>query len=223
MDSGGAVVLFGSSARGDATVQSDLDLLVIHTHPETVRAAKALAIATRPIKVSLLTHTWGSFERLRAEDWLFVRHLREEGVTLWDSHREFARRCEVSYPGEQAIIEQIRHHGRGLDELDDIERYGSDFLFPLASVYSLAKRVAMLANSRWDVRIFHRERALVACGELFPAAAADIAALGTLAPFYALTRGIRSTPTPFSSDHAGAELATHTTALRRVVETVCAE
>lgn len=203
-------------------MHSDLDLLVIHTRPQTVPAAKALARAARSIRVSLLTHTWGSFERLRGEDWLFVRHLREEAVALWDSHGEFTRRCDVSYPGELAVIKEIRHHGKGLDELTDIDRYGSDFLFPLASVYSLAKRIAMLANSRWGVRIFHRDRALATCGELFPAAAADIAALRTLAPFYALTRGVRSAPTPFSSDHAALELVAHTNALRHVVETVCA-
>jgi predicted nucleotidyltransferase len=222
VDRDGAVILFGSSARGDATEHSDLDLLVISTHRGGTEAARELSREVRSMRVSLLTHTWSSFARLRHDDWLFVRHLSEEAVALWDPHGEFGRRSEVAYPGDRAVTDQIRQHSQGLTQLSDVERYGGDFLFPLAGVYALAKRIAMLANSRRGVSIFDRERALLACGDLFPAAAEDLSALRRLAPFYALTRGIRSMHTPFSSDDAGPILLEHTAALVRVVETVCA-
>jgi predicted nucleotidyltransferase len=221
-DSDVAVILFGSSARGDATEDSDLDLLVISTHPDANEAARAISKQVRSVKVSLLTHTWRSFGRLGDEDWLFVRHLSKEAIALWDPHREFARYCEVPYPGAQAVADEIRRHSRAMAHLSDIERYGTDFLFPLANTYALAKRVAMLANARRDVHIFDRDRAILACAELYPVAARDLRTLRGLAPFYALTRGVRSMQTPFSSEHAGLALLKHTRALARVVEAVCA-
>jgi predicted nucleotidyltransferase len=221
-DSDGAAILFGSSARGDATEDSDLDLLVISTHRDAIDAARTISRQVRLVKVSLLTHTWSSFGRLRDEDWLFVRHLSKEAVVLWDPHREFTRRCEVPYPGAQAVTDEIRRHGRAMAHLSDIERYGTDFLFPLANTYALAKRIAMLANARRDVHIFDRDRAIAACAELYPGVARDLQTLRGLAPFYALTRGVRSIPTPFPSEHAGPALLEHTRALARVIHAVCA-
>jgi hypothetical protein len=165
-------------------------------------------------------HTWSSFERLREEDWLFVRHLSDEGERLWDPSGEFQRRSHVSFPGDRAVIGEIHSHGCGLDRLTDLDRYDGDFLFPLADLYGLTKRIAMLANSRVGLSTFQRDRALFTCAELFPKVAADVARVASLAPFYALTHGVRSMRAPFSSDGADGELLASAASLRRVIDAV---
>jgi predicted nucleotidyltransferase len=215
-----AVVLFGSTARGDACRDSDVDLLVLMSAGSDPYGVRRLCTEVRAQKVSLVLHTRRSFESLKGQDWLFVKHLRDEGMTLWDTAGEFAERSCVSFPGQPSVIAEIQRGARDVARLSDVERYGDDFLFALANVYGLSKRVAMLANARTGVNVFNREEAISACGELYPDAAADLGQLRLLAPFYAQTRGVRGARGPFSSDGAGGELLASTAALRRLIDTV---
>jgi predicted nucleotidyltransferase len=215
-----AVVLFGSASRGDARHASDIDLLVLTQTGADTAPVRRICSDARPMKVSLVLHNPDSFERLKQEDWLFVKHVADEGTTLWDTAGAFRKCSRVSRPGDHTVVREIQGHSNGLGRLCDLERYGSDFLFPLANVYGLAKRIAMLANSRAGVSIFEREQALRACAELYPAAAPDLQHIAALAPFYAQTRGDRTATPAFSSDDAASELLGSVASLERVIETV---
>jgi predicted nucleotidyltransferase len=215
-----AVILFGSTARGDAYEESDVDLLVLTCLGSDPGRVRRICSEMRAQKVSLVLHTSSSFERLKGQDWLFVRHLRDEGVTLWETGTEFGDRSCVSFPGQSAVIREIQHGRRDVERLSDIERYGDDFLFPLANVYGLTKRIAMLANARAGISVFNRERAICACAQLYPDVAAELGQLRLLAPFYAQTRGVRGANGPFSSDGAGRQLLASTEALERVIDAV---
>jgi len=118
------------------------------------------------------------------------------------------------------VVNEIHGHVRSLERLSDLDRYGGDFLFPLANLYGLAKRVAMLANSRVGVSTFQRERALRTCADLYPQAAPDLNRIAALAPFYAQTRGVCTAYPPFSSDGAHSQLLGCTSSLQRVVDRV---
>jgi predicted nucleotidyltransferase len=220
VDGVSAVAVFGSTGRGDATEDSDLDLLVITTTRADPRRVRGICREVRSPKVSPVLHTWRTFERLKKEDWLFVKHVCDEGITLWDRDAEFGARCRVSFPGDRTVTTEIRAYAEGLERLGDLERYGDDFLFPLANVYGLTKRVAMLANSRAGLSTFNREQALGTCAELYPQASRDLMNTAALAPFYAKTRGVHSVRPPFSSDGAGTQLLVYTAALRRVIDRV---
>ncbi len=83
------VILFGSHARGDATPDSDVDLLVIMpTKKRTVQ--QALEIRQRvnhPFPLDLLVRTPRDVcERLAMRD-CFLQTILEEGKTLYESHR----------------------------------------------------------------------------------------------------------------------------------------
>jgi predicted nucleotidyltransferase len=214
------VVLYGSTARGDANAHSDVDLLVIirgGADPDPIRQTCRDA---QPAKVSLTLHDTDTFAQLKNDDWLFVRHLHDEGLVLWEQSNEFRKRSAVPHPGDRVVVGEILDARCELDQLRQLERYGSDFLFPLADAYAVSKRVAILANARLGISIFQRERALAMCAENYPKVLPDIERIARLAPFYARTRGDRNADAEFSSDGAAAELLGALASLERVIETV---
>ncbi len=79
------VLVFGSRARGEALVESDLDLLVVsrqfHGVPFLERASTLLADLDLPFAVDLLCYTPEEFARKRREHGI-VSLAIEEGVPL---------------------------------------------------------------------------------------------------------------------------------------------
>lgn len=213
-----AVVLFGSVARGDATGDSDLDLLVVASDRGQIPSIRSICREVRHPKVSLIVHTRTSLEKLWAEDWLFVKHLADEAVGLYDPRDELEAMSRIGFPGHSSVSTEIRTHSERLARIVEHAGEWSDLLFPLASTYSLAKRIAMLANSRKGVSIFQRDRALAATAALYPQTAHDIEVIRVLAPFYAHTRGVRDAALPFSSRDSRPQLLAAAAAVRRVVD-----
>lgn len=81
------VIVYGSVARGDATPDSDIDLLVIApaSEPAYLRMARALAVTremSRGLPLSPLVLTPQEVERRLARGDSFLRGVLEEGVAL---------------------------------------------------------------------------------------------------------------------------------------------
>lgn len=81
------VILFGSAARGDATEESDVDLLVIKQTGETfhdrmVEARKNIQ-TDRPMDV--IVYTPQEINRALAERRLFIRHVLKYGRTVYEA------------------------------------------------------------------------------------------------------------------------------------------
>ena len=77
-----AVMLYGSRARGDARADSDVDIL-------QVVEDRARAYSVGEVNVSAYTND--HLRELASRGSLFVRHLRDEGVTLCDRDRILER------------------------------------------------------------------------------------------------------------------------------------
>jgi len=75
---------FGSYARGDAGVGSDLDLVaVVETATEPFeRRALAWNLLALPVPAQILVYTTGEWERMRAEGGRFIETLDREAVWL---------------------------------------------------------------------------------------------------------------------------------------------
>lgn len=76
---------FGSYARGDAGVGSDLDLVAIvrQTDVPFVQRSAAWVIERLPVPADLLVYTAGEWDRLLSSATRFARVLRDEVVWLW--------------------------------------------------------------------------------------------------------------------------------------------
>ncbi|MCL5958458.1 MAG: nucleotidyltransferase domain-containing protein [Chloroflexi bacterium] len=86
------LVLYGSEARGDATPESDIDLLVV-LESENPRAVEAVDDAVYEVMwrhdfnrlISVLTLSKEEFEEQRRKGFSFVRNVEREGIVLWQA------------------------------------------------------------------------------------------------------------------------------------------
>jgi len=76
------VVAFGSFARGDVGIASDLDMIAVtESDPPFIKRLEELYVALEPtVGSDLLVHTPGEFEEMRERS--FVRHALAEGRVL---------------------------------------------------------------------------------------------------------------------------------------------
>ena len=87
------VVLFGSKARGDFDEESDLDVLIVASIPETDYRQHRRTISEDAYDIelnygvvfSLLIQTETEYAQMRAWDLLINRNIDQDGVELWTS------------------------------------------------------------------------------------------------------------------------------------------
>jgi uncharacterized protein len=80
-----AVGYFGSYARGNHGVGSDLDLVVLLSASELPPQRRMLGwpLETLPVPADVLVYTLAEWERLKRRETRFSRMLQEETVWLW--------------------------------------------------------------------------------------------------------------------------------------------
>jgi predicted nucleotidyltransferase len=77
---------FGSYARGESGVGSDLDLVAIvesSRHPFE-RRALAWDLSPLPLPAEILVYTRAEWDRMQAQDSRFARTLNDETVWIWE-------------------------------------------------------------------------------------------------------------------------------------------
>jgi uncharacterized protein len=82
------IILFGSQASGQATPDSDIDLLVIMPfdgHPLT-QSAQMLKQLNLMLPIDLLVSTPRHIEQRLAIDDTFIRAILENGIVLYETH-----------------------------------------------------------------------------------------------------------------------------------------
>lgn len=190
-----SILLFGSVAREDPGIDSDIDLMAVSAEPLRGPLLKRLG---RKSRVSLVCHTWESLSRARAEDWSFFVHLREEGRILYEVEPRLREELDaVRQPSTEAQRSCLRGELQCLERYDDLTRFRAGYLFPLARIFKVSRFSCMLDNTASGHVAFGRDAAFDLFAERRAPLLEDVERVRRLWAFHAWTQG-RRRELPFS-------------------------
>jgi hypothetical protein len=201
------VSLLGSVARGNASPDSDVDLLVltrIGTRPS--RLMRRLPPSMRHERVSLLCFSVERWQEEVERGTLFLHHVGLEGATLYDPEGVLGAGLAAVAERPPDVAGEIRKQLRRLRLYRDLERLNGQHLFALAHLYAIGKATAIARCSELGEAIFIKEEALQSLATRRPELADAADAIARLRPFYDVTRGRQAAPLPFAPIQADEEV-----------------
>ena len=195
-----ALALFGSVARGDYDGSSDIDMLVLANESlSPSKLHRAVRQHDAAMRFAPSVWTWSRIERRVEYGSLFLRHVHQEGEVLLDPEGRLNSVLEAA-SRTISIERELSAVARRLRAYDDPLRFGTVFLFPLAHLYILAKRTAMIGVAAREQYEFRHARVFSSFAELYPEAAEDARVAASLRPFYAQTKELPTEDMPGRSD-----------------------
>jgi predicted nucleotidyltransferase len=194
-----AVLLFGSVARGDATADSDVDLIIVASDPlRSVQVREALGEEHWP--TSITCHTWDSLAAAREEEWSFFVHLREEGEVLYGGP-ELKRSIDRTHSPDFTVWKaRLGEELERLDRFDDLDRYSAGYNLPLARIFRTARYSCMLENTAAGESAFSRNACFDVFARRHPEVSAETDLVQRLWPFHARAQGRRGQTLPFEPE-----------------------
>jgi predicted nucleotidyltransferase len=192
-----SVCVIGSSARGDFTDSSDIDLLALVDDGEVAAAARALVGAERsgrPVQLKLLSETrLAKLFELRST---FAVHVLREAVVVVDPHGRFAALCQ-QHSRDEPVCDNRKHLLIRLELYEDLEWCQGMYLYCLADLYSIGRAAAYTILGRGGRFEFSGVRALGSLSRYQPGLASAAESVGALRPFFLLADRDKREELPF--------------------------
>ncbi|GIM89300.1 nucleotidyltransferase domain-containing protein [Paractinoplanes toevensis] len=182
------VVLFGSVARGRASRDSDIDLLILVTADdlEITDLRHHLPISLREVPISLSSHTSDGLAAYIRRWSRFGAHLRQEGKILHDTGDQLRTLLSDEVPiSVESELDTQQHH---LQTYKHVERFGGRFLFPLAHLHRIGRATAYALLAKEGVLEFDGKSAFQELLARHPTWTEDINVIMSLGPFYKRVR-----------------------------------
>jgi predicted nucleotidyltransferase len=213
-----AVALLGSVARGNASPDSDVDLLVITygtTRPS--RLTRRLPPALRHERLSLLCFSIERWQEEVERGALFLHHVRLEGEALHDPQGIVSTGLAAVAERPPDVAGELLRQRRHLRLYRDLTRLNGHHLFALAHLYAIGKAAAIARCTELGQPTFVKEEALQSLAARQPKLADAAETLARLRPFYDVTRGRRAAPLPFEPVDADDEVRRGVVAIEQLV------
>ena len=213
------VLLYGSVARGSANAWSDLDFLAVGQRSDISVGdlLRGVKIRFPGVRVSIVYLPDERLDEYLTAGTRFLVHVREEGRILRDSTGALQRALAAPFepvPAEEEIEPELQR----LKLYDDPTRYGDNFLFCFAHVYTIAKTIVMARLADDGAFEFDRDRAFDEFVSRWPLALPAVATIRELRPFFNLVSRRRPEPLPFDFRGCPATLSTAVAAVRELEE-----
>jgi predicted nucleotidyltransferase len=215
-----AVCVYGSVARGNATVDSDIDLLVVGDGAElSSRLVRTLApTELRHLRPVLTFYTMDELEVLLSSRVSFAAHLATEGRILFDRYGALKRMFAAHSAKPLAVEEELEYQLRRLRSFEDTSQFNGNFMFCLAQLYVVGKAVIMLILAGEDRPEYDKDRAFKVMARTRPELRADLERVAELKPFYLqVTRRVEAA-FPFSYRDADDRVTGIISAIRRIAK-----
>lgn len=209
-----SVCVLGSSARGDTTAGSDIDLLAVvdtRSNVKDVRRCALLALGARNVQSSRVQTK--ILDEARLAEILdgrstFAVHVLREAVIVHDAGHRFAQ-LRARYSPDAPVRVDPRALQRRLDPYDDLDWCQGLYLYCLADCYSTGRAAAYSLLGQRGIFEFAAGKALARVAEEWPDLRPAVERIAQLRPFFVLAaRDVHQPlPFPYRDDRPEAEAA----------------
>lgn len=192
-----SVCLLGSTARGDADPNSDIDLLAVVDAPEHVACVRSRVlrrVGTRKVQTKVVDEArLGEIFDGRST---FAVHILREAVVLHDKAHRFERLRAARTPDAPVRVD-ARTLRRRLEPYDDPAWCQGLYLYCLADCYSLGRAAAYGLLGQGGVFEFSAEKALLRVAAEYPDLREATERVSRLRPFFLRVERDLGEPLPF--------------------------
>lgn len=204
-----SVCLLGSTARGDAGPNSDIDLLALvdaREHVPGVRSRVLRRVGDRKVQTKVVDEA--RLSEIFDGRSTFAVHMLREAVILHDEGSRFERLRAARSTDAPVRVDAVMLRRR-LELYDDLDWCQGLYLYCLADCYSLGRAAAYGLLGQRGVFEFSARNALSRVAAEYPEVREATRRIGRLRPFFLLVeRNLREPlPFPYRDCHPEAEAA----------------
>jgi predicted nucleotidyltransferase len=163
-----SVFLFGSYARGDQSVLSDIDLLILSDNPKSMSPIyNKLKKLNLPNPLSLVVYSPVDFAKFWNDGSLFVHHIISEGILLYDDE-VIEKLQQKGFFLKNEFYDDIKAQADRLDLFRDDRRFDGIFINVFARLFSIYKNIVFFSLANRGCPIFNKSIAFNRFYTLYP-------------------------------------------------------